>query len=123
MPAQKSAKTVFFEANAKGSPQKWGDDDDEDMSGSSQKNDESSSDPKDGNEGSKGHNAITEERRKRFILLWLRKRAIMARPLERMNKILPLRSSVPKAPPNGSKPSCKKGNTHSRTRLSTLLAV
>jgi hypothetical protein len=45
MSAQKSAKTVFFEENAKGSPQKWGDDDDEDMNGAPQKNDEGSSDP------------------------------------------------------------------------------
>jgi hypothetical protein len=36
----------------------------------------------------------------------------MARPPERMNKILPLRSSVVEAPPNGSEASCKKGNRH-----------
>jgi hypothetical protein len=61
MPAQKSAKTVFFEENAKGSTQKWGDGDDEDMNDSPQKNDEGCSDSKDGDEGNKGHNAITEE--------------------------------------------------------------
>jgi hypothetical protein len=31
LPAQKSAKAVFFEENAKGSPPKWGNDDDEEM--------------------------------------------------------------------------------------------
>jgi hypothetical protein len=61
MSAQKSAKTVFLEESAKGSSQKWGDADDEDMNDSPQKNDEGSSDSKDGDDGNKGHNATIGE--------------------------------------------------------------
>jgi hypothetical protein len=61
VPAQKSAKTVFFEESAKGSSQKWGDAEDEDMNDSPQKNDEGSSDSKDGDDGNKGHDATSEE--------------------------------------------------------------
>jgi hypothetical protein len=42
IPAQKSAKTVFFEESAKGSSQNWVDFDDKDMNGSPQKNYEGS---------------------------------------------------------------------------------
>jgi hypothetical protein len=55
-------KTVFFEENAKGSPQKWGDNDDEDMNGAPQKNNEGSNDPGTAeDEGAKGLNDNPEK--------------------------------------------------------------
>jgi hypothetical protein len=128
MQAQKSAKTVFFEENAKGSLSKWGDQEEEDMqsaplwnynatteenaSSSAAMSAEKSKNGSLSGKDEKDPNSAESQMQKEADRKCRKKLIALMRP-QRLRRNLKYFSRI----------SCKKGNTHSCPRPPTLLSV